>query len=97
MVLREECPTFHLNDESKVFPKAIRMMIVLNRGNKSEKGPSLDWYPMLPIFRDVFPKELLGLPLRREIDFTIELKLGFDLISKTPYRMTNPNFYELKM
>jgi hypothetical protein len=38
------------------------------------KGPSLDQYPVLSEFKDVFPNELPGLPLERELDFTIELK-----------------------
>ena len=36
-----------------------------------EKGPSLEQYPMLTEFPDVFPKELLGLPPVRELDLTI--------------------------
>ena len=40
------------------------------------KGPSLDQYPVLSEFQDVFPNELPGLPPGREIDFTIELKPG---------------------
>ena len=40
------------------------------------KGPSLDQYPVLSEFKDVFLNELPGLPLERELDFTIELKPG---------------------
>jgi hypothetical protein len=61
------------------------------------KGPSLDQYPVLSEFKDVFPKELPGLPPERELDFTIELKPGADPISKTPYRMTAPELCELQM
>jgi hypothetical protein len=50
------------------------------------KGPSLDQYPILSEFKDVFPNELPGLPPERELDFTIELKLGAEPISKTLYR-----------
>ena len=48
-------------------------------------------------FQDVFPNELPGLPLEREIDFTIELKPGAEPISKTPYQMTAPELCELQM
>jgi hypothetical protein len=61
------------------------------------KGPSLDQYPVLSEFKDVFPNELPGLPLERELDFTIELKPGAKPISKTLYRMTAPEFCELHM
>jgi hypothetical protein len=61
------------------------------------KGPSLDQYPVLSEFQDVFPNELPGLPPERELDFTIELKPGAEPISKTPYRMTAPELCELQM
>jgi hypothetical protein len=40
------------------------------------KGPSMDQYPILSKSKDVFPKELPGLPPERKIDFTIEIKPG---------------------
>jgi hypothetical protein len=60
-------------------------------------GPSLDQYPVLSEFKDVFPNELPGLPLERELDFTIELKPGAEPISKTPYQMIAPELCELQM
>jgi hypothetical protein len=59
------------------------------------KGPSLDQYPVLSKFKDVFSKELSGLPPERELDFTIELKPGAEPISKTLYRMTMTKLCEL--
>jgi hypothetical protein len=47
-------------------------------------------------FPDVFPKELLGMPLDRDIEFVIELKPGTTPIYKTPYRMATPELAELK-
>jgi hypothetical protein len=41
-------------------------------------------------FPDVFPKELLGMPPDRYIEFVIELKPGITPIYKTPYRMATP-------
>jgi hypothetical protein len=64
---------------------------------KDRKGPSLDQYPVLSEFQDVFPNELPGLPPERELDFKIELKPGAEPISKTPYRMTAPKLCELQM
>jgi hypothetical protein len=66
---------------------------VVNEG----KGPSIDQYPNFSKFKDVFPKELPGLPPERELDFTIELKPGAEPISKTPYRMTLLELCELQM
>ena len=45
----------------------------------------------------MFPEELLGLPLERESEFTIDLKLGTELIARTPYRMSTLELQELKM
>ena len=46
-------------------------------------------------FPDVFPKELLGLPLYREIEFEIELLPRIMPISKAPYRMSPVELKEL--
>eukprot|EP00253_Pinus_taeda_P033151 PITA_33151 len=64
---------------------------------RKEKGPSLEQYPVLAEFPDVFPKELPGLPPVRELDLSIELKLGTQPISKTLYRMTTPKLQELQI
>ena len=47
-------------------------------------------------FPDVFPEELLGLPLDREIEFEIELLPGMVPISKVHYRMAPAELKELK-
>jgi hypothetical protein len=60
-------------------------------------GPSLDQYLVLSEFNDVFLNELPGLPLERELDFTIELKPGVEPVSKTLYQMTMPKICDLKM
>ena len=61
------------------------------------KGPSLNSYPILSEFKDVFLEELPQLPPKRELDFTIKLKPGVELISKTPYRMETPYLQELQI
>ena len=61
------------------------------------KGPSLNSYPVLSEFKDVFPEELQQLPPERELDFTIELKPSAEPISKTPYRMKTPKLRELQI
>ena len=39
-------------------------------------------------YENVFPDELPGLPLYRDVDFTIELQPGTSPISMTPHRTT---------
>ncbi|RVW14646.1 putative serine/threonine-protein kinase PBL3 [Vitis vinifera] len=46
--------------------------------------------------QDVFPNELPGLPPHREFDFSIEVYLGTDPISVSPYRMAPLELKELK-
>ncbi|KAL8091518.1 hypothetical protein AgCh_033950 [Apium graveolens] len=46
-------------------------------------------------FPDVFPEELPGLPLDRKIEFTIDLTLGTEPVSKAPYRMELVEMKEL--
>ena len=48
-------------------------------------------------YEDVFPDELTGLPLHRDVDFIIELHLGTSPISMTPYRMTPAKLQDLKV
>jgi hypothetical protein len=39
-------------------------------------------------FSDVFPEELPRMPPERELEFTIDLKLGTEPITRTPYRIS---------
>jgi hypothetical protein len=59
--------------------------------------PSLKDHPMLREFKDVFLEEVLGLPPRRDIDFSIELVPGVVPMSRKPYRMSTPEVVELKI
>ena len=57
----------------------------------------LEDIPIVRDYLDVFPKNLTGLPLEREVDFTIDLAPRTTPISKTPYRMTPMELKELKI
>jgi hypothetical protein len=48
-------------------------------------------------FPDVFPDELLGLPLDRDVVFKIELLPSRAPISRRPYRMPQNELAELKV
>jgi hypothetical protein len=63
---------------------------------QKEKGPGMNDIPVVRDFSDVFPDELPGLPLDREIEFVIELAPGTAPISKAPYRMAPAELRELK-
>jgi hypothetical protein len=65
----------------------------------NEKGvvEGLEHLPVVKEFADVFPKELPGMPPERELEFTIDLKLGTEPIARTPNRMLTPELKEMKM
>jgi hypothetical protein len=65
----------------------------------NEKGVAegLEHLPVVKEFADVFLEELPGLPPERELEFTIDLKLGTEAIARTPYQMSTPELQELKM
>lgn len=48
-------------------------------------------------FSDVFPKDLLGLPLDREIKFAIEIVVDTKPISMAPYCMVLGDLKEIKV
>ena len=48
-------------------------------------------------YNDIFPNELSGLPLHRDVDFCIELHPGTLPIYMTPYRMAPVELQELKV
>ncbi|KAA3487969.1 DNA/RNA polymerases superfamily protein [Gossypium australe] len=53
--------------------------------------------PVVCEYPDVFPEELPGLPLVKEVEFGIELVLGTTPISVAPYRMAPLELKELKV
>jgi hypothetical protein len=57
----------------------------------------LEYFPVVSKFVDVFLEELSGLLPKRELQFTIDMKPGRKPIARIPYRMSTPEFQELKM
>jgi hypothetical protein len=53
--------------------------------------------PIVSEFPDVFPDELPGLPLDRDVEFKIELLPGTAPISRRPYKMPMNELAELKV
>jgi hypothetical protein len=61
-----------------------------------DKVPNIEDYAVLKEFEDVF-KNILGLPPKRDIDFSINLMPGASIVSKNPYRMSTPELKEIQM
>jgi hypothetical protein len=58
--------------------------------------PEIQDIPVVCEFSDVFPKDLPGLPLERDVEFVIELKPGTAPISRRSYWMPPNELAELK-
>lgn len=71
--------------------------IQVGYANSKDKTTTLENIPVIQEFADVFPEEILRLPPKRDIDFTIELVLGAAPVSRAPYKMSVPELTELKM
>ncbi|XP_052478782.1 uncharacterized protein LOC128034089 [Gossypium raimondii] len=66
---------------------------ILDTQNSESK---LEQLSVVSEFTDVFPQELPGLPLDREVKFVIDVVSRTTLISVTPYRMAPVELKELK-
>ena len=53
--------------------------------------------PVVREFADVFLEELPGMLPEREMEFTIDLKPGTELIARMPYRMSTQELQDLRM
>ena len=51
--------------------------------------------PVVREFPDVFPKELPGVPPKRQVEFRIDLVPGVAPFDKAPYRLAPPEMQEL--
>ena len=59
--------------------------------------PRLEDFHVFLELRNFFPNEILGIPPKRDNDFTIELVPRGTPMYKTPYRMSTLEVLELKM
>ena len=57
----------------------------------------METIPIVREFPDVFPEELPGIPLEREVDLSIEIVPGTAPVSRAPYRMAPAELKELKV
>jgi hypothetical protein len=71
-------------------------MQLMWRSHKRQKGQALNIFWYCNQFEDIF-QEILGLPLKMEIDFSIDLVPGVASVSKTHYIMSTLELKELQM
>jgi hypothetical protein len=80
----------------KSMHKGCKIYVILAL-NKKGVAEGLEHLSVVREFADVFPKELPGMSLERELEFTIDLKPRTEPITRTPYWMSTPQLHELKM
>jgi hypothetical protein len=62
-----------------------------------DKDLKVEDHPVLWEFRDVFLEEVPRLPLKRDLEFSIDLMPGMVPMLRVPYRMSMPELVEMKM
>jgi hypothetical protein len=80
----------------KCYRKGCQIFAAHMEETPKDKVPNSEDYAVLEEFEDVF-KEVLGLPPKRDIDFSINLIPRAAPVSKTPYIMSTPELKELQM
>jgi hypothetical protein len=80
----------------KIYRKGCQVFAVHMEEEPKDRVLSIEDYTVLKEFEDVF-KEILGLPLKRDIYFSINMIHGETLVSKNPYRMSTQEIKELQM
>ena len=73
------------------------MFAVNIRDLDSKREQHIEDFPILEEFKDVFPEEILGLPQKRYLEFSMELTPRIVLASKAPYHMSALELVELKL
>jgi hypothetical protein len=86
VVAIREISAMHLKKSSR---KGCQMVAAHMEEESKDKVASIEDHPVLRDFEYVF-REILGLPPKRDIDFSIDLVPGVAPVSKTPYRMGTP-------
>jgi len=71
-------------------------LILCQMWNMETETPRASDIPVVREFGEVFQEEIPGLPPKREVDFSIDLKPGAGPISKAPYRMGPKELEELR-
>ncbi|XP_022854822.1 uncharacterized protein LOC111376126 [Olea europaea var. sylvestris] len=85
------------NEVEKMLKKKSCHGFLVNISGAQQSKVPLPVVPIVRDFIDVFPNDLLGTPLDRQVEFTIDLVPRAGLVSKAPYRMVSKEIQELKI
>ena len=107
---KPEYPELEFEGDRRILPtcviSALEAKRLLHKGceaylahviDKSSTRVTIESVPVVCEFPDVFPDDLPGLPLDRELEFEIELLPSSAHVSMPPYRMAPTELKELKV
>ncbi|GJV01518.1 putative reverse transcriptase domain-containing protein [Tanacetum coccineum] len=80
----------------KYVERGCHLILAHVKENKS-KEKRLEDVPVIRDFPEVFPKELPGLPLSRQVEFRIDLVPGAAPVARAPYRLAPSEMKELSV
>ncbi|GJX12182.1 putative reverse transcriptase domain-containing protein [Tanacetum coccineum] len=69
--------------------------LIIRVMEKKSDEKRLEDIPVVKEFPQVFPKDLPGLPLVRQVEFQIDLIPGAAPVARAPYRLAPPEMQEL--
>ncbi|GJT99466.1 putative reverse transcriptase domain-containing protein [Tanacetum coccineum] len=69
--------------------------LIIRVMEKKSEEKRLEDIPVVREFPEVFPEDLLGLPLIRQVEFQIDLILGTAPVARAPYRLALSEMQEL--
>ncbi|GJT44783.1 putative reverse transcriptase domain-containing protein [Tanacetum coccineum] len=69
--------------------------VTTKRAEEKSKEKRLDGVPIVQDFLEVFPEDLPGIPLTRQVEFQIDLIPGVAPVARTPYRLAPSEMKEL--
>ncbi|GJT72952.1 hypothetical protein Tco_1032238 [Tanacetum coccineum] len=69
--------------------------ITTTKDEDKSKGRRLEDVPVVQEFPEVFPKDLLGIPPTRQVEFQIDLVPGATPVARAPYRLAPSEMKEL--
>ena len=72
----------------KCVRKGCKLLVVNIKDVESDREQCIEDFPVLEEFKDVLPKEILGLPLKQDLEFSIKVTPGSIPASKSPYYMS---------
>ena len=81
----------------KCVMKGIKLFAIKIWDIESNRGKHIEYFTVLEELKDVSPKEIPGLPPKRDLYFSIKLSLGSVPAYKYPYCMSAPKLVELKL